>query len=67
VVRGFMGAGYGHPTDAAKEALSAAEADGLALDPVYTGKALAALRAGAVGDGPVLFWNTNNGLPYEAR
>jgi D-cysteine desulfhydrase len=65
VVQGFMGDGYGHDTEAGAEAVAAGEADGLALEPVYTGKALAAVRAGAVGDGPILFWNTNNGLPYE--
>jgi D-cysteine desulfhydrase len=65
VVRGFMGAGYGHATPEADEARRlAADAEGLALDPVYTGKALAAIRAGASGGGPVLFWNTNNGRPY---
>jgi D-cysteine desulfhydrase len=65
MVEGFMGAGYGHATDAAEEAVAAGDAAGLELDPVYTGKALAALRAGASGDGPIVFWNTNNGVPYE--
>ncbi|MEA2473738.1 MAG: D-cysteine desulfhydrase [Thermoleophilaceae bacterium] len=65
VVEGHMGAGYGHPTPEAGEAIRlAAEAEQLGLDPVYTGKALAALLAGAAGDGPLLFWNTNNGRPY---
>jgi D-cysteine desulfhydrase len=66
VVRGFMGAGYGHATPEAGEAQRVArEAEDLALDPVYTGKTLAAIRAGATGAGPVLFWNTNNGRPYD--
>jgi D-cysteine desulfhydrase len=65
VVEGFMGAGYGHATDEAERALELArEAEGLALDPVYTGKALAAILA-QDHDGPVLFWNTNNGVPYD--
>ncbi|HEX8742941.1 MAG TPA: pyridoxal-phosphate dependent enzyme [Thermoleophilaceae bacterium] len=65
VVEGFMGAGYGHATAAAGEAQRlAAAAEGLALDPVYTGKALAALLAGAAGEGPVVFWNTNNAREY---
>jgi D-cysteine desulfhydrase len=65
VLEGHMGAGYGHPTPAAGEAIRlAASAEQLGLDPVYTGKALAALLAGAAGDGPLLFWNTNNGRPY---
>jgi D-cysteine desulfhydrase len=65
VIEGFMGAGYGHATDAGEEAQAIGESDGLALDPVYTGKALAAVRAGAAGERPILFWNTNNGLPYD--
>jgi D-cysteine desulfhydrase len=65
VVQGFMGAGYGHATEAAERAQELArEAAGLALDPVYTGKALAALLA-TPREGPVLFWNTNNGVPYD--
>jgi D-cysteine desulfhydrase len=68
VVRGFMGAGYGHTTPEAGEAQRLARAaEGLALEPVYTGKTLAAIRAGAAGEGPVLFWNTNNGRPYEGE
>jgi D-cysteine desulfhydrase len=66
VVQGFMGAGYGHATSEAGEAQRlGAEAEGLKLDPVYTGKALAALLAGAAGDGPLVFWNTNNGQPLR--
>ena len=65
VVQGFMGAGYGHDTDAGAEAIEAGAAAGLTLEPVYTGKALAAVRAGAIGDGPILFWNTNNGVLYD--
>ena len=39
-----FGAGYGEPTDACRNALDlAARLEGLILDPVYTGKALAAL------------------------
>jgi D-cysteine desulfhydrase family pyridoxal phosphate-dependent enzyme len=39
-----IGPGYGAPTDACREALDlAARLEGLVLDPVYTGKALAAL------------------------
>lgn len=66
VVRGFMGAGYGHDTHEGGEAQRLArEAEGLALEPVYTGKTLAAIRAGATGEGPIVFWNTNNGRPVE--
>ncbi|MBA3300721.1 MAG: pyridoxal-phosphate dependent enzyme [Thermoleophilaceae bacterium] len=60
VVTGFMGPGYGHATPEAARAIAEAAGAGLALDPVYTGKAMAALRAGAAGAGPVLFWNTQS-------
>jgi D-cysteine desulfhydrase family pyridoxal phosphate-dependent enzyme len=43
-----IGAGYGAPTEACREALDlAARLEGLILDPVYSGKALAALIARA--------------------
>jgi D-cysteine desulfhydrase len=65
VLEGFMGAGYGHATPEGERAQAlAAQAEGLALDPVYTGKALAAILA-TPRDGPVLFWNTNNGVVYS--
>jgi D-cysteine desulfhydrase len=48
-----VGDGYGARTEAAVTALrDAARSEGLLLDPVYTGKALAGLRA-AVADGSV--------------
>jgi D-cysteine desulfhydrase len=63
VVRDWLGAGYGHPTPEAVDAQDVAAAEGLTLEPVYTAKALAALRErnadGRLGDGPVLFLNTN--------
>jgi D-cysteine desulfhydrase family pyridoxal phosphate-dependent enzyme len=41
-----VGAGYGEPTDACREALLlAARREGIVLDPVYTGKAMAGLIA----------------------
>ena len=47
------GEGYGAPTDACREALDlAARFEGLILDPVYTGKAMAGLVA-AVRDGRI--------------
>lgn len=46
LVRDQVGAGYGAPTDAARAAiLLAARTEGLLLDPVYSGKALAGLAA----------------------
>jgi len=63
VERGWLGAGYGHPTAEAERAIELlADREGVALEPVYTGKAMAALlelnRRGVFGDGPVLFWHT---------
>jgi D-cysteine desulfhydrase len=65
---------YGQPTDATLEALElAARTEGLLLDPVYTGRALAALvtgvRAGRLGrDRPLVLLHTG-GLPalFTAR
>lgn len=64
LVRGWLGEGYGHPVPAAERVRErAAEREGLSLEPVYTAKAAAALRAlneeGRFGDGPVLFLQTN--------
>jgi D-cysteine desulfhydrase family pyridoxal phosphate-dependent enzyme len=59
-----FGAGYGAPTDATKEAIqAAARTEGLLLDPVYTGKAMAGLigwaREGRFAPGEtVVFWHT---------
>jgi 1-aminocyclopropane-1-carboxylate deaminase/D-cysteine desulfhydrase-like pyridoxal-dependent ACC family enzyme len=59
-----FGAGYGAPTPSSAEAIIlAARTEGLVLDPVYTAKALAALRTW-VADGRieagarVVFWHT---------
>ncbi|MFZ4519914.1 MAG: D-cysteine desulfhydrase family protein [Microthrixaceae bacterium] len=60
----FLGPGYGIPTEAMREAVElAARTEGLLLDPVYSGKAMAALlawgRSGRFGDdGPVVFLHT---------
>lgn len=65
VVTGFMGAGYGHRTAEAEAAIAAAREDGLALDPVYTGKAMAALLARAeAARGPVLYWHTHSAVGH---
>ncbi len=63
-----IGDGYGAPSDACREALDLiARSEGVLLDPVYTGKALAGLIA-AVRDGridgsaPTVFLHTG-GLP----
>jgi D-cysteine desulfhydrase len=65
VVHGYLGDGYGHGTPASARAIERArEAEGLALDPVYTGKAMAAVldhvARGAAG--PALYWHTYNAV-----
>jgi 1-aminocyclopropane-1-carboxylate deaminase/D-cysteine desulfhydrase-like pyridoxal-dependent ACC family enzyme len=63
-----IGAGYGVPNEAVREAmLTTARAEGVILDPVYTGKAMAGLltarRTGVIGpDTRVVFLHTG-GLP----
>ena len=57
---GFIGDGYGHSTPAGEAALAEAAALGLTLEPVYTAKAWAAMRALEL-PGPVLFWQTYAG------
>lgn len=65
---GFVGGGYGVPTDASTEALGVvARTEGMFLDPTYTAKAMAALlayvRSGRFKDEEtVVFWHTG-GLP----
>lgn len=69
-----FGEGYGAPTASCREALDlAARHEGLVLDPVYTGKALAGLVAAVREDripagGPIVFIHTG-GLPalFEPR
>ncbi|MGD2205418.1 MAG: pyridoxal-phosphate dependent enzyme, partial [Anaerolineae bacterium] len=64
----YLGGGYGMLTDAEREAIRlVARTEGILLDPVYTGKAMAALlgmiRAEEIGsDETVLFWHTG-GIP----
>ena len=44
IIQGYAGEGYGLPTEGMKKALQlAAQREGLLLDPVYTGKAMAGL------------------------
>jgi len=62
LTRDQIGAGYGHPTEAASRAATLAAEEGLRLDPVYTAKAMAgllALREGGRLGGPVLFIHTD--------
>ena len=63
-----IGSGYAAPTDACREAIAmAARLEGLVLDPVYTGKAMAGLIAARradrlAADTRVVFVHTG-GLP----
>lgn len=64
----WLGPGYGHPLAEATDVCQRArEREGLALDPVYTGKAmtgaLALLARGELGAGPVLFLHTDGPRP----
>lgn len=57
-----IGPGYGHRTEAAARAAALVAEEGLALDPVYTAKAMAgllALREEGRLDDPILFVHTN--------
>ncbi len=68
IVDAYKGAGYGVVTPAAQAAIRlAAEAEGLFLDPVYTGKAMAALvdlaRAGQLRDYDTIVFLHTGGLP----
>jgi D-cysteine desulfhydrase len=61
--RSWLGPGYGHSTPAADRATALFHTrEGIQLEPVYTGKAGAALldlnARGAFGEGPVLYWHT---------
>lgn len=69
VVRDQLGPGYGASTPAAERAVAIAADAGLRLETTYTGKCLAAIlaSAGAGPPGPVLFWNTYNGVDVAAR
>jgi L-cysteate sulfo-lyase len=67
----FVGEGYGHPTDAAQEAIRLLwQEEGVLLDPVYTGKAMSGLlslaRQGAFSDRRVIFLHTG-GAPGVFR
>jgi D-cysteine desulfhydrase len=62
LTRDQLGAGYGHRTEAGERAAALTAEEGLALDPVYTAKAMAgllALCAESRLDGPVLFVHTD--------
>jgi D-cysteine desulfhydrase family pyridoxal phosphate-dependent enzyme len=59
----FLGEGYAVPTAAGNDAIRLlARTEAIVCDPIYSGKALAALvaaaRCGALGGRPAVFWHT---------
>ena len=61
VVHDQIGPGYGHPTQAALNAVALArDQEGLVLETTYAGKAMAALLARRRTGKRILFWNTHN-------
>lgn len=67
VVHGYLGAGYGHATPEAVDAVCRArEAANLGLDPVYTGKTMAALLDRIPAEeGPALYWHTYSATGHD--
>lgn len=67
-----IGAGYGQPTEAALEAIElVARLEGILLDPVYTGKAMAGLIAAIraeefISGQAVVFWHTGGAQSLSA-
>jgi D-cysteine desulfhydrase len=65
----WLGAGYGHHIPEADAAAALLREEGVALEPVYTGKAVAALLGlaaeGGLGEGPVLYWHTHHAAVRE--
>jgi 1-aminocyclopropane-1-carboxylate deaminase/D-cysteine desulfhydrase-like pyridoxal-dependent ACC family enzyme len=65
---GYAGAGYGIPTPAMREAVELlARLEGLVLDPVYAGKAMAGLidlvRSGRIGADETIVFIHTGGMP----
>lgn len=74
LVQDYCGPGYGVPTPEGNRALEIfREREGIALDPVYTGKTCAALldfiREPGRADDAILYWHTYNSIDHaeEAR
>lgn len=70
IVRGQLGRGYGIPTAQSIAAIEVMRSEGVPGEPVYTGKAFAALLADAAkhqAGQRVLFWNTlrRGPLPHD--
>jgi D-cysteine desulfhydrase len=67
LTRNWLGPGFGRASqDGDLATARLLQSEGLALDPVYTAKAMAALLETASTPrfrGPVLFWHTHNAIP----
>jgi D-cysteine desulfhydrase len=58
---GYLGDGYGYPTESGRRAVERLQAEGIQLENTYTGKTMAALFERGLKHGePLLFWNTYN-------
>jgi D-cysteine desulfhydrase len=68
--RSELGDGYGSATERSAQAFEVALRHGLRLDATYTAKSFAAVLARAgrreAERGPLLFWNTHNGIEIQA-
>jgi 1-aminocyclopropane-1-carboxylate deaminase/D-cysteine desulfhydrase-like pyridoxal-dependent ACC family enzyme len=70
-LKGQLGRGYGHPTDAAADRRDqAARLEGLKLETTYTAKALAGMfqfiEERSCGDARHLFWNTLSSVDHSS-
>jgi len=68
LVQGYVGPGYGRPSPEGREAIALAlRTEGILLDPVYTGKAMAGLigmiRSGVFGPSDTVVFVHTGGLP----
>ena len=68
-VRGYVGRGYGHVSPASEEAVAWLAGRGPAAEPIYGGKALAAMRAqaGEFAGKRVLYWLTSHRDPLPSE
>jgi D-cysteine desulfhydrase len=71
VEHGFLGPGYGWPSIESRAAVDLARDHGLELDPIYTGKVMAALladaRAGRLANKRVLFLQTQSTATLDPK
>jgi len=70
LLEGYSGDGYGYPSPAGNRALEIfRDREGIALDPVYTGKTCAALldliKEPGRADDTILYWHTYNSIDHS--